>query len=333
MTSVRSIGSDACFHKGHETQQCPSRQKKVSFISSLSFTPLPLSLVVFSSRHLRLKLQLVAGCEYTYIFAFTAVSCTPWLTPRLMESIKLHLNMMFTLPPGFVSYFLTSQLRPLPSPTTSYEGKTVIVTGANVGLGLEAARHFARLGAAKVILACRNTKQGKAAKRDIETMTATSNVVDVWPLDLTSFESVRQFCRRADAELERLDVVVENAGVATPHFQDAEGFESTITINVISTFLMALLLLPKLRKTAAQFNTMPHLTIVSSDAHVFVCDLAPVPAFRLPADLLACRTCCHVVLADTWCLLSHKPSQPGALSRTDSQEHICPLPVRRGHVG
>ncbi|KAH8882868.1 NAD(P)-binding protein [Thozetella sp. PMI_491] len=156
----------------------------------------------------------------------------------------------------------------LPLPTTDFAGKVVIVTGANVGLGLEAARHFARLGAAKVILGCRNTEKGESAKADIEATTATKGVVELWPLDLGSFESVKQFCRRAD-ELPRLDILVENAGIAigTHHFM--EGFESTITTNVISTFFMALMVLPKLRRTAAQFNTRPHLVIVSSDAHVF----------------------------------------------------------------
>lgn len=137
-----------------------------------------------------------------------------------------------------------------------------------MGLGLEAARHFVRLDAAKVILACRDTEKGERAKVDIERSTARSDVVEVWPLDLCSFESVKQFCRRAD-RLPRLDVVVENAAVAFvgPRGALAEGFETTITVNVLSTFLMALLLLPTLRRTATNFNFQPNLVVVSSDAH------------------------------------------------------------------
>jgi retinol dehydrogenase-12 len=140
------------------------------------------------------------------------------------------------------------------------------VTGANTGLGLEAARHFVRLNAFKVILGCRSVEKGEVAQKDIEESTKRTGVVEVWQLDLSSYESVKQFCSRAN-KLERLDVVTENAGLATPHYQEVEGMESTITVNVISTFLIALLLLPKLRADAIRFNILPRLTIVASDAH------------------------------------------------------------------
>lgn len=157
-----------------------------------------------------------------------------------------------------------------------------------MGLGLEAARHFCRLGAAKVILACRDPEKGKVARADIEASCSTSSkkgVVEVWQVDMSSFQSVKDFCARADAELDRLDVVVENAGVATGTYVEADGgFESTIAINVVSTFLMLLLLLPKLRRTAARFNVEPKAVIVSSDAHLFVsrppsltCSSTPIP--------------------------------------------------------
>ena len=145
------------------------------------------------------------------------------------------------------------------------------MTGANVGLGREAARHFCRLGASRVILACRDVDKGRAAGADVEASASRAGVVDVWQLDLGSFESVRAFCRRAEAELDRLDVLVENAGVAIGTYVECDGgFESTIAVNVVSTFLMALLLLPTLRRTAARFNVEPRLVVVSSDAHLFV---------------------------------------------------------------
>ncbi|KAK5199133.1 hypothetical protein LTR96_003497 [Exophiala xenobiotica] len=165
--------------------------------------------------------------------------------------------------------FLWSQLIVrLPYPTASFAGQTVIVTGSNTGLGKEAARHFARLGASKVILAVRNTKAGDAAKKDIEATTkCDASVIEVWPLDLSSYDSVKAFASRASSDLPRIDVLLENAGIATQQFDFAEGHERTITVNVISTFLLALLLLPKLRSTAKEFKTTPHLTIVSSEVH------------------------------------------------------------------
>lgn len=91
-------------------------------------------------------------------------------------------------------------------------------------------------------------------------------MIEVWEVDLGKFESVKAFCKRVE-QLERLDVVVENAGIAVPTFELVEGFESTITVNVVSTFLMALLLLPKLRESGEKFGIVPRLTIVASDAH------------------------------------------------------------------
>jgi NAD(P)-dependent dehydrogenase (short-subunit alcohol dehydrogenase family) len=169
--------------------------------------------------------------------------------------------------------FLPRQLRTIPVPTASYAGQTIIVSGANGGLGLEAARHFVRLGAARVILACRDTERGETAKREIEktVSSSSSTVMEVWSLDLCSFESVKAFCRRAETELERLDVLLANAGMLTVStVKMAEGYEMQITVNVISTYLMALLLLPLLKRTAVRFNVQPAITVVASEAHFMV---------------------------------------------------------------
>lgn len=164
--------------------------------------------------------------------------------------------------------FLYSQLFVKPAyPTQSCEGMTIIVTGSNVGLGKEAARHFARLGAAKVILAVRNLEAGELAKKDIEeTSKCDSKTIEVWKLDLASYETVKAFADRV-SKLDRIDAVVENAGIAVDTISMAEGHERTITINVISTFLLALLLLPKLKAVAKQHSIQPRLTIVSSEVH------------------------------------------------------------------
>ena len=153
-------------------------------------------------------------------------------------------------------------------PPYSFAQQTVIITGANTGLGKEAARHISRLHAARVILAVRNTTAGEAARQDIiATTKIDASAISVWPLDLASYASVRAFASRAASELERIDVLLNNAGVALTNWSFAEGHETTVTVNVISTFLLTLLLLPKMRATATRYSVVPRVSIVSSEVH------------------------------------------------------------------
>ncbi|WQF82657.1 Putative short-chain dehydrogenase/reductase SDR, NAD(P)-binding domain superfamily [Colletotrichum destructivum] len=165
--------------------------------------------------------------------------------------------------------FLYSQLfKSLPYPQGSYAGKTVVITGSNVGLGKEAARHFARLGASKLILAVRSLDKGRVAKEDIEATTnCAKHVVEVWELDMSKYASVQKFASRLSAELERVDIFIANAGVAHTEFRQMEDNEGTITVNVVSTFLLMALVLPKMKETAAKFSTRPTFTITSSEVH------------------------------------------------------------------
>jgi hypothetical protein len=162
--------------------------------------------------------------------------------------------------------FFHSQFIPLPTPTKSYADQTIIVTGSNIGLGLEAARHFVRLSAAKVILAVRSPSKGAAAARSIANSTGRTGVVEVWDLDLSSYASVLAFADRA-AQLDRLDVLVSNAGIVTYEFVMAEGNESTITVNVLGGMLLGILLLPKLRETAVREKKETVLSFTGSFVH------------------------------------------------------------------
>ncbi|KAF6845089.1 short-chain dehydrogenase [Colletotrichum musicola] len=161
--------------------------------------------------------------------------------------------------------FFKSQFKTLPYPSEDCSGRTVIVTGSNVGLGLEAARHFVRLNAAKVVLAVRSTDKGEAARTDIELTTGKRGVIEVWPLDQASFDSVKEFAARAD-KLARLDCVVLNASIATSKRAEAEGWESQVTVNVLSTFLLGMKLLPVLRRTGQTYNVTPKIVITASEA-------------------------------------------------------------------
>lgn len=184
-----------------------------------------------------------------------------------------HLNSTDNMPtPGsfatvvYAQWFLTPKL----DPKLSFAGQTVIVTGANVGLGFHAAQQIAQRGASKVILAVRSLSKGEAAAQEIRATlpksSTSSTLIEVWPLDLSSYQSVQDFAARAIKELGRLDVLLESAGVAKLKFELEEGDdESVIKTNVLSTTLLALLLISKLKETATRFGVTPRLSIVSSE--------------------------------------------------------------------
>ena len=90
------------------------------------------------------------------------------------------------------------------------DGKTVIVTGANTGIGRETALDLAKRGA-RVILACRNVKTANEVLMEIKNESGNKNVV-VRKLDLSSFVSVKEFSERINAEEDRIDILINNAG-------------------------------------------------------------------------------------------------------------------------
>ncbi|GFF40260.1 short-chain dehydrogenase TIC 32, chloroplastic [Aspergillus udagawae] len=153
---------------------------------------------------------------------------------------------------------------PLLATTETCSGGTYIVTGANTGLGFEAAKHLVSLEAAKVILAVRNLSAGEKAKKEIEESTGNIGVAEVWSLDLARYDSVKAFAQKATAELDRIDAVIENAAVAVSERVLAEGHGLAVTVNVLSTFLLAVLILPKMRESAQRYGIVPHLTLVTS---------------------------------------------------------------------
>ena len=131
----------------------------------------------------------------------------------------------------------------------SFSGRTVIVTGANSGLGEVTARELARVGA-HVILAVRNTTKGDAAAAGMPGST------EVRELDLQDLASVRAFADGVDGT----DVLVNNAGImAVPYAQTADGFESQIGTNHLGHFALTNLLLPKVSDRVVTVSSMMHL--------------------------------------------------------------------------
>jgi len=116
-------------------------------------------------------------------------------------------------------------------------GRTAIVTGANSGLGLVTARELARHGA-HVVLACRNTEKGAAAKRTIESE-APGAEVQLAELDLGSLASVAAFAEAFASEHRGLDLLINNAGVmAPPRRETADGFELQLGTNLLGHFAL-----------------------------------------------------------------------------------------------
>jgi NAD(P)-dependent dehydrogenase (short-subunit alcohol dehydrogenase family) len=138
------------------------------------------------------------------------------------------------------------------------------VTGSNTGLGYEAAKRFVQLSAAKVILAVRSLSKGEEAKSQIEDETGIKDVAEVWLLDMASFESIKAFGEKVK-ELDRLDAIVLNAGIALDQWSISDGMETTIIVNVIGTMLLAGLVMPKLGESAKKFRIVPHSTIIGSN--------------------------------------------------------------------
>jgi NAD(P)-dependent dehydrogenase (short-subunit alcohol dehydrogenase family) len=145
----------------------------------------------------------------------------------------------------------------------SQKGRVAIVTGANSGIGLVAARELARAGAA-VVLACRDTEKGSAAAREI-TAQAPDATVTVSALDLAGLASVRAFAERFNAEHDSLDLLINNAGVmAPPRRTTADGFELQFGTNHLGHFALTALLIDKL-----QGRDDARVVTVSSGAHRF----------------------------------------------------------------
>uniref|UniRef100_UPI00398F629A retinol dehydrogenase 12 n=1 Tax=Pristiophorus japonicus TaxID=55135 RepID=UPI00398F629A len=141
------------------------------------------------------------------------------------------------------------------------DGKTVIVTGANVGIGKETAKDLARRGA-RVILACRDLDKAKKAAAEIRKESGNKNVL-VHKLDLASLQSVHSFADRIQETETCLDILINNAGIMRcPKWKTEDGFEMQFGVNHLGPFLLTNLLLDLLKKSAPS-----RIVTVSSLAH------------------------------------------------------------------
>ncbi|XP_041069726.1 retinol dehydrogenase 12 [Carcharodon carcharias] len=143
------------------------------------------------------------------------------------------------------------------------DGKTVLITGANTGIGKETARELAQRGA-RVIIACRDLSKAEVAAQEIREDTGNKQVV-VRELDLANLKSIRQFAENIIKEEKLLNVLVNNAGVMMcPFTKTSDGFEMQFGVNHLGHFLLTYLLLDLVQRSAPA-----RIVNVSSFAHVF----------------------------------------------------------------
>ncbi|XP_059222320.1 retinol dehydrogenase 12-like [Stomoxys calcitrans] len=129
------------------------------------------------------------------------------------------------------------------------DGKVVIVTGCNTGIGKETALELARRGA-RVYMACRDSQKCEEARQEIMEISGNQNVFNR-TLDLSSLKSVRKFAQDFKEEEQRLDILINNAGImATPRKLTVDGYEQQFAVNHLGHFLLTNLLLERLKAAA-----------------------------------------------------------------------------------
>lgn len=139
-------------------------------------------------------------------------------------------------------------------------GRVVLITGANSGIGLEAARVLAERGA-HVVLACRDPRKAEAARAELEK--AAPGGIEVLALDLADLASVRSAADSFNAKHDRLDLLINNAGImAVPYGTTADGFERQLGTNHLGHFALTGLVLERLLATPGS-----RVVTVSSGAH------------------------------------------------------------------
>jgi len=141
------------------------------------------------------------------------------------------------------------------------DGRVVLITGGNAGIGKETAVALASMGA-RVVFTARDEARGSDARTEIRTRSG-SDEVEVMPLDLARFASVRDFAKRWGDEHDQLDVLVNNAGlILNSRRQTDDGYEMTFQVNHLGPFLLTQLLRDQLVA-----GDDARVVNVASDAH------------------------------------------------------------------
>ncbi|XP_035655820.1 retinol dehydrogenase 12-like [Oncorhynchus keta] len=128
------------------------------------------------------------------------------------------------------------------------DGKTVIITGANAGIGKETAMDLAKRGG-RIILACRDLGRAEAAQREIIEKSGNPNIV-TRKMDLSDTKSIREFAELINREEKQVNILINNAGIMMcPYSKTADGFEMQFGVNHLGHFLLTFLLIDLIKRS------------------------------------------------------------------------------------
>ncbi|KAI1118158.1 hypothetical protein F5Y14DRAFT_401268 [Nemania sp. NC0429] len=163
-----------------------------------------------------------------------------------------------------------------PPPPNSFKGQAAVVTGGTGGLGLASAIHLVNLGADEVIITSRDPSRANKALETLEKETGgrSKGVVRILPLNMNSYTSVVglvEEVKKIRPGKGGVDFVLLNAGcVAVEYKAVDEGWDQMVQVNVLSTALIGLLLLPWLKAERVNRPSPSHITIVGSGTHTAI---------------------------------------------------------------
>ncbi|EFE41760.1 oxidoreductase, short-chain dehydrogenase/reductase family [Trichophyton verrucosum HKI 0517] len=150
---------------------------------------------------------------------------------------------------------------------TDQSGRVILITGGNTGLGKETVLELAKHQPARIYIGARNEQKARKAMEDIQSRLEQTVDIRYLPLDLSSFESIREAAKLFTGDCERLDTLILNAGVmGLDPYRTKDGYEVQLGTNYLGHFLLTSLLLPTLQKTASQPGSDVRVLSISSAA-------------------------------------------------------------------
>jgi NAD(P)-dependent dehydrogenase (short-subunit alcohol dehydrogenase family) len=150
----------------------------------------------------------------------------------------------------------------------SLDGKVILVTGGNIGLGKQCVLEYARHNPAQIWLAARNLDKARIAVEEIQAQLPTPAPIKLLELDLSSLKSVQKAAAQFQQEAVRLDILMLNAGImAAPPGLTADGYEVQFETNYLGHALLAKLLLPVLSSTASKPDADVRIVMLTSYGH------------------------------------------------------------------